>query len=67
MSRNRPGPTARLGTALATAVLRGAPQGEAEALAKRFLEREAEIAKRREQERRGTQALNTFRRAEARR
>ena len=60
-NRNRPGQTVRIGTELATAALGGAPQAEAEALARKLLEREAAYSPRREELRPGTVAMLAFR------
>lgn len=60
-ARHRPPPDARLGHELAVATLRGAT-AEAQAIARKLLEREAEAAKRREEERRGRGAIDAFRR-----
>lgn len=64
--RNRPVLSARIGHDLATAVLRGAPRAEAEALAKRLLDREAAERREREELRRGTAALHSFRQGDRR-
>ena len=50
-----------MGTELATAVLGGAPKAEAEALARKLLEREAADSPRREELRPGTVAILAFR------
>ena len=64
--RNRPGQATRIGHELATAVLRGAPRAEAEALAKKLLDKEAADRARRDEYRSGNAALYAFRHGDRR-
>lgn len=58
--RNRPGQAFRLGHDLAVATLRGATT-EAQAIARKLLEREAADRQRREEERQGAAAMRNMR------